>query len=213
MKTDALIDLLATGAGPVRRHVAIRRFAAAVAIGTVGAFVMLLATFGLNPSLRAFSELPGFWVKIAFTVSLAIAGFVVSQRLSRPGVIVGSAGWLVVLPVIAMWLLSIVVLVAAEPAARAHLVMGDTWDKCPFIIALLSVPAFLAGVWALRGLAPTDHRFAGAAVGLCAGALGASVYSLHCPELAPPFLAVWYAIGIFVPGVIGYTIGPRLLRW
>ena len=46
-----------------------------------------------------------------------------------------------------------------------------------------------------------------------AGALGALVYALHCPEMATPFLAVWYLAGIAIPTALGAMLGPRLLRW
>jgi hypothetical protein len=66
---------------------------------------------------------------------------------------------------------------------------------------------------ALRSLAPTRLRLAGTAAGLAAGAVGASVYQLHCPELAAPFLGTWYVLGILAPAALGALIGPRLLRW
>ena len=52
-----------------------------------------------------------------------------------------------------------------------------------------------------------------AGAGLLAGALGALVYALHCPEMATPFLAVWYVVGMAIPTVLGAILGPRLLRW
>ena len=146
-------------------------------------------------------------------IRLAAAGLLFSERLARPGETVGNTKWLAVLPVLAMWTFAIVVLFNAEPSTHAQLVFGNTWRRCPFNIALLSVPTFIAGVWALRGLAPTELRFAGTALGLLSGALGACVYGLHCPEFAPPFLAVWYITGILIPSVAGFIIGPRLLRW
>jgi len=48
---------------------------------------------------------------------------------------------------------------------------------------------------------------------LLAGALGALVYALHCPETATPFLAVWYVVGMAIPTALGAILGPRLLRW
>lgn len=213
MKTNTLIDLLVTGSGTVQRHAAARRFGIALASGTAGAFVLLLLVFGINPALRDFLALPNFWLKISFTAVLASAGFIASQRIARPGMAVGGAKWLAVVPIVAMWLLAVVVLAVAEPTARAHLVMGDTWSRCPFNIALLSVPPFIAAVWAVRGLAPTDLRLAGTSIGLFAGALGACVYGLFCSEFAPPFLAIWYVIGILIPAVIGCAIAPRMLRW
>jgi hypothetical protein len=213
MKTEALIDLLATGAGPVQTYPVARRFAVALAIGTAGSFAILLWLFGLNPALRDFLGLPAFWVKIAFAGVLTLSGLLASMRLARPGVAVGNSKWLAAISVAAMWILALVVLINADTGTRAQLVLGHSWSVCPFRIALLSVPMLAAGIWAVRGLAPTNQRLAGAAVGLFSGALGASIYCLHCPELAPPFLAIWYVIGILIPSIVGWTIGRSFLRW
>jgi hypothetical protein len=66
---------------------------------------------------------------------------------------------------------------------------------------------------AVHSLAPTRLRLAGAGVGLLAGALGALVYTVHCPEFAAPFLAVWYVLGMLIPAAVGALIGPYVLRW
>ena len=116
-------------------------------------------------------------------------------------------------PVLAIWLLAAVVLARADAAQRAGLFFGDTWNSCPFLVALLSAPVFAAVVWAMKGLAPTRLRLAGAAAGLLAGAVGALVYSLHCPELGAPFIGVWYLLGMLIPTATGALLGPRLLRW
>ena len=71
----------------------------------------------------------------------------------------------------------------------------------------------MATLWAMKGLAPTRLALAGAGAGLLAGALGALVYALHCPELAASFLAVWYVLGIAIPALAGALLGPRVLRW
>jgi len=101
----------------------------------------------------------------------------------------------------------------AEPAQRVPLVLGLTWRTCPFNIVLLSVPTFAAVFWAVRGLAPTSLRVAGAASGLFASALATIAYCLHCPEMSPAFWSVWYVIGMLLPAGAGAWLGPRLLRW
>jgi len=53
----------------------------------------------------------------------------------------------------------------------------------------------------------------GAAAGLLAGAAGALIYALHCPEMDAPFLAIWYLPGMLIPTAAGTLLGPRLLRW
>jgi hypothetical protein len=213
MKTDALIDLLATGAGPVQSYPVARRFAVALAIGTAGGFAILLWLFGLNPALRDFLGLPAFWVKITFAGVLTLSGLLASARLARPDGAVGNSKWFAAISVAAMWMLALVVLINADTGTRAQLMLGHSWSVCPFRIALLSAPMLAAGIWAVQGLAPTNQRLAGAAVGLFSGALGASIYCLHCPELAPPFLAIWYVIGMLIPSIVGWAIGRSLLRW
>lgn len=213
MKTDALIELLATGAGPVRRHAVAWRIGPTLLIGTAGGLVLFLAMFRVNPLLRDFFALPGFWIKLSFTGVLTAAGLLATVQLARPGVAVGSAVWLAIIPVLAMWTFALIVLADAEPAARAHLVLGDTWRVCALNITLLSLPMLAAGIWAMRGLAPTRLRLAGGALGLLSGAFGACIYGLHCPELAAPFLSIWYVIGMLIPTLTGIALGPRLLRW
>ncbi len=80
-------------------------------------------------------------------------------------------------------------------------------------MALLSLPVFAGTLWAMRGLAPVQPVRAGAAAGLLAGAVGALIYALHCPEMEAPFLGSWYLLGMLIPGAAGAALGPRLLRW
>jgi hypothetical protein len=39
------------------------------------------------------------------------------------------------------------------------------------------------------------------------------VYALHCPEMAAPFLGIWYVLGMAIPAVLGAAVGSRMLRW
>ena len=213
MKTDRLVEMLATGAGTVERSAAPRRFVVAIALGALGAAVLMTLLLGVRPDLRATMHLPMFSVKVAFAAALALASLLGVYRLSRPGV---DSGWIpgaLAMPILAMWTLAVVVLARAEPSQRAALLLGQTWDECPFLIALLSLPVFVALFHAMKGLAPTRLGLAGAAAGFASGALGAFVYSWHCPELAAPFIAVWYVLGILIPTAAGALLGPRLLRW
>jgi hypothetical protein len=99
----------------------------------------------------------------------------------------------------------------ARPGTRLGL--GKTAVVCPFLITLVAAPLFFSFLWVLRELAPTRLRLAGAAAGFAAGSLGALVYSLHCPELAAPFLGTWYLIGMLIPTALGAWLAPRLVRW
>ena len=213
MRTDELVTMLASGAGAVRPNQAPRRFATAVAWGAVGATLLMAGLLGPRPDLARAVLLPMFWVKLAFVAGLAAASLFATLRLSRPGMRLVWVPGALAAPVLAMWLLAAVVLARADAAQRALLFFGDTWDVCPFLIALLSAPAFVAAMWAMKGLAPTRLRLAGAAAGLLAGAVGTLIYCVHCPEMAAPFIGFWYLLGMLIPTAAGALLGPRLLRW
>ena len=213
MKTDELIHLLAADERPVSATAIEQRFAVAAAAGVAGAAVLMLSLFGLRPDLRATMALPMFWGKLVFAAALAAAGLMLLRRMARPGMAIGHAPLLLAAPPAVLWAPALIVLSQAPAAERVPLILGSTWRSCPFNIAALSVPAFVAGFWALRGAAPTRLAWTGAGAGLLAGALGALVYALHCPEMAAPFLAVWYLAGMAIPTALGAMLGPRLLRW
>jgi hypothetical protein len=213
MKTDDLVTMLAAGVEPVAPGATMRRHALALGWGAFGAALLMATLLGVRPDLADTAHLPMFWFKLAFPACLAAGALVAAMRLSRPGVRLGGVPAALAAPVAAVWLMAAYALAGAVPADRATLVFGSTWSACPFLIALLSLPAFGASLWAMRGLAPTRPALAGAAVGLLAGAVAAAVYALHCPELAAPFLAVWYLLGMLIPAAAGALLGPRLLRW
>ena len=213
MKTDELITLLATGAGSVEPDATARRYATALGWGAFGATLLMAILLGVRPDIDAAARLPMFWIKVAFPASVAVASLFAASRLSRPGARLGWVPGAIVAPVLAMSLLSAYVLLGAPPPARAGLVMGRTWEFCLFNVPLLSVPVIVAALWAMKGLAPTRLALAGAAAGLLAGAIGALIYALHCPEMEAPFLAVWYAAGMLIPAAAGALLGPLVLRW
>jgi len=213
MKTDDLIELLASGAGAAPSHAAARRYAAALGAGALAAALLMATLLGVRPDLAQAVRLPMFWVKIAFVASLAAAGVTAVLRLSRPGARLAWVPGALAAPVLAMWLLAAAALAGADPARRAELFFGETWTSCPLLVAMLSAPVFVAVLWAMKGLAPTRLRLAGAAAGLLSGAVGALVYSLHCPELTAPFVGFWYLLGMLIPTLLGALLGGRLLRW
>jgi hypothetical protein len=213
MRTDELVAMLAAGAGRVAPGAVSRRFALALAGGALGALLLMTATLGVRPDIAAAAALPMFWIKLAFPAALVAGGAFAVSRLGRPGVGLHRAPWLLAVPLVAMWSLAAVQLAAAAPPQRAALLMGETWQSCPLAIALLSLPALVAALWAMKGLAPTRLALAGGAAGLLAGAVGALVYALHCPEMAAPFLSLWYVAGMLIPAAAAALLGPRLLRW
>lgn len=213
MRTDELIAMLARGAGAVEPDALRRRYATALGWGAFGATLLMAIMLGVRPDLGEAARLPMFWVKLAFPAALLAGALLAALRLSRPGVRLGRAPAAIAAPVLAMWLLAAVVLFGAASGERDQLVFGDTWAYCPFYVAILSMPVFGALLWAMKGYAPTRPALAGAAAGLLSGAGGALVYALHCPEMAAPFLGIWYLLGILIPTALGAMLGPRLLRW
>jgi hypothetical protein len=213
MKTDDFVSMLATGVAPVDPGVSGKRFRLALGMGTVGAMLVMLAVFGLNPQLRAATALPMFWVKLLFPAALGLAAVLLAQRLSHPGMRLGAAAKAWAGPVIAMGLLALLVWMDAAPAERPDMIYGRTWKVCSRNIAIVAAPVFAGVLWAMRGLAPTRLVLAGASAGLLAGALGTIVYALHCQEMAAPFVFVWYGAGMLLCAAIGAALGPRVLRW
>jgi hypothetical protein len=213
MKTEQLIDVLAAHAGAVDMRAPARWLAWAALGGLVVALPLMVWTLGINPVLAESAGQPMFWVKLAFIVAIVVCGWNLLRRAARPGGRTRRAWQALAVLVGALWVLALAVLAAAPAEARTDLLLGSTWDRCPINIAMLSMPALVFGFFAVRGLAPTQPALAGAAVGLFAGALGALVYLLHCPELAAPFIALWYVLGMLVPTLIGAAIGRAVLRW
>ena len=213
MKTDDFISMLASGVTPVDRHALAKRFVVAVLVGLVTATLLVMIVLGVRPDLATVAATPIFWAKIAFPLSLMLGALSVVMRLARPGMTPGSGKLLIVAAIAAVWAGALYVLVAVAPDMRVAVILGQTWRVCALNITLLSIPGFIAVFWALRGLAPTRLKLAGACGGLLAGAMATLAYCLHCPEMEVPFWGVWYLLGMLVPTAIGALLGPRWLHW
>ncbi|SAK86368.1 hypothetical protein AWB80_05915 [Caballeronia pedi] len=213
MKTDELITLLSNQVTRVDRAAVSRRFVQALLLGAAGSLILMSIVFGVRHDLGVVARTGLFWAKLAFPLAIAVGAIVTIGRIGRPGARVGYSWTIVAAPFAAVWIAGWLVLDGTDSAARWALVLGQTWRTCPFNILLLSVPTFPAAIWAMRSLAPTRLRLAGAIAGLLASSTATIVYCLHCPEMSPAFWGVWYAIGMALPALVGAWLGPRLLRW
>ena len=214
MKTGALITMLSRGPIAADPGSTERRLAAATALGALVISAVGLVVLGPRPDLASAAGRPGFWLKLAFPALLALAAFVASCRLARPGARLGAAGWALAAPFVVVATLALIALAGASSGGEAwSLVRGRSALGCFAAIVLLALPGFAATHVAMRSLAPTRLRAAGAVAGLLAGAVAAAVYAFHCDEMAVPFVAVWYVLGMAVPTAAGAWLGPRLLRW
>ncbi|MFN9104001.1 MAG: NrsF family protein [Betaproteobacteria bacterium] len=211
MKTEDLIQLLSRGAGPAPRVVAARRLGPGAALGLLAAAGLAALVPGWVPLAR-FGE-AGPWFTRAYAGALARAAGGLAARLGRPVPRAGpplAAVAAVLVAALGVGLGSWWQMPAAE---RTAALMGHSALQCPWNVLGLSLPALAVALWALRGLAPTRPVAAGAAAGLLAGALGAMGYALACAELALPFVAAWYTVGVLMAAALGALLGPRLLRW
>jgi len=213
MNTDELISMLSTGVTAVDRGEFARRLGLALGWAVVGSLLSMLLLLGVQPGLQQLVAVPMFWGKLGFAAALVAAGVLATARLSRPGARLSPVWIAVSAPVLLLWAGAAYQLIQAGPLERSALVFGQTWLECLVNISVLSLPAFAAVLWAMKGLAPTRLRLAGAAAGMLSGSVGALVYALHCPELAAPFLAIWYVLGIVLTTMAGALVGPRALRW
>ncbi|ARP82851.1 anti-sigma F factor [Bordetella genomosp. 8] len=213
MKTDDMISLLAANVAPVDRGALARRYRWAVLLGGLGSVLLMSMVFGIRPDIREMLVTPLFWAKLAFPACVAAAALMTAARLSRPGMPAGRGWQLLAISLAVLWVAAALALAMAPAPERLPMILGATWRKCPFNIALLSVPTFLAVFWAMKGLAPTRLRLAGAIAGLLASAIATVAYCLHCPEMGVAFWAVWYVAGMAIPALLGALLGPRLLRW
>jgi hypothetical protein len=213
MKTDDLIGLLARDATPVKSGALPRRLSVLALAGAVAALVIMVPWIGFRPDFPAALVDPTFWMKLTYTFGLAAAGFMLAERLSRPGA-TSRLGWIIAAAcAVAILMLAAIQLLAMPPADMPAAIMGGSWNSCPWLIFVLALPGLAAILWTMRRFAPTRTTLAGAAAGLLAGGVSATVYGLHCDESAAAFVALWYSLGIATTALTGAIIGSRVLRW
>ncbi|WP_395062839.1 DUF1109 domain-containing protein [Paraburkholderia silvatlantica] len=213
MNTEDLVALLATQAEPVDQGMAKRRFAVSLLAAALGSLLLMKGLFGLRPDLSSAAQTALFWAKFALPACISIGALVVTQRLSRPGVVAGKAWLGIGAPVVLVWIAGAILVGTAAPEDRSLLILGISWRSCPFNILLLSIPGFAAVFLAVKGLAPTNLRLAGAAAGLLASSVATMAYCFHCPEMSPAFWSIWYILGMGLVAAVGAVAGPKLLRW
>jgi len=211
MRTDKLIDILSTNVEPVKPGLLEKTLAWAVVVGGATAFCLMLATVGARREILNGSELGFFALKIGWTLSLILIGYLLLTKLIRP---VQTGRKLVA--VISFSFLAVAVAGAVAligSADRRIIILGTQWVTCALCIPLFATVPFILLIWALRKGAPTNLKRTGAIAGLVAGALGAMAYAFHCPDDFLPFLAIWYGGLIALCAFVGSRLGPRLLRW
>jgi hypothetical protein len=213
MNSDDLIATLAQDLRPVPRHAVGRRLTLGIIAGGVVTAIAVALWLGIRPDLVLAMRGGTFWIKWAYTISLAVCATAAALRLARPDGRVGVWGWLMVLPVLGLALVAAVGLATTPAGQWLTMWLGHSWTVCSRNVFLLALPIFAGLLWSFRRLAPTQLALAGTCAGLAAGAWGATLYCLHCPETSALFVLTWYSLGMLGAALVGRLLGPRLLRW
>lgn len=213
MRTEDLIASLAQDVRAVPRGAVPRRLALGIAGGGMVTALLVATWLGVRPDLGAAMLGFPFWMKWGYTISIAAIAVLATVHLARPEA--GRARWLIwaIVPVAILVVLTFMQLLTTPPGDWTALWQGHSWRSCTRNIAILSLPIFAGTMVAFRRFAPTRLRLTGAVAGLAAGATGAALYCLHCPEVSALFVLVWYSLGMLAAAAIGALMGPRLLRW
>lgn len=214
MRTDDLIEALASDTGGGRETAPPRRLLMVAGFGGAAALVLVLGWLHARPDLAQAILGPMFWIKSGYTALLGVAGYLAIERLSRPDGS-GKRGWALAFAVFLLCAAAGVqqAMVSPDVQAALRLLHGHSWRSCSPRILLLGLPMLGLGLWVLRGMAPTRPGLAGFAMGLFSGGVVATVYGLHCPEHTFTFIALWYSLGVLALGLVGALIGRFALRW
>lgn len=213
METERLIDRLAADVAPAPPRMVPRRIAMTALAGGALALVAVVFWLGVRPDLIRAMGGATFWMKAAYAAILGMAGFACTERLARP---IGSPRNGILLAVGALGVLAaigVATLIAAPPGERMAMWLGHSWRRCPLNILALAIPTLALALLAMRRFAPTRLTAAGAAAGLFAGGVAATIYGLHCGETAPVFVVTWYSLGVAFSAGLGAAVGRWALRW
>lgn len=150
----------------------------------------------------------------AFKAGLALLVLVLASRVWPRLMSPGRSAWSALPWLAGVWALALLMAAGlSSSVAPTEAVFQGTWRTCALSILALSVPVWFAlRRWA-RAHAPTQLRQTGAWMGALAASWGALVYSLHCTEFAPAFVAVWYGAALMLGASLSAWVAPRMLRW
>jgi hypothetical protein len=214
MRTSELINtLVGDHASQPRPKPVAHGLVMAIIGGLAISLALFSLTLGVRPDILSALGTWRFDIKWADNLVLVIAATWVALRLSRPTTRPLSAMRALMVPAFLLLgavMCELVTIPASEWPSRA---MGVNGVMCLASIIFLSVLPLTATIYALRQGAPMSPALAGAAAGLLAGALGATVFAMHCTNDSPLFVAIWYALAIGLMSMFGLLIGRHVLRW
>lgn len=212
MKTDNLINAIAADATARLPSMGTR-----VLLGLVIGGSLAMAVFGLylgvRPDVASALQTWRFSTKLITTLLCFGSALWAVTRLARPhadrrAVIAALSLPLLVLAFGIGW-----ELVASPAHTWSSRAMGSNSRLCVTFIATMSIAPLVALLLALRAGAPQSPATTGAAAGLVAGGLAATLYAIHCPDDSPLFVALWYVPVVALITLAGALAGRRVLRW
>ena len=212
VKTSEFIAALA--ADPVPEPIRLgRRVVAALAIGFLGSLAIYGLLMGPRPDIAAACMTMRFWLKFVDSFAFALPSLLLTLRLARPDAKPRA---------LALWLIAPFVLLAAGVVAELLVVPQGEWLTrlighnsmfCMRMIPLLAAPMLAALIVALRAGAPLHPGLTGALAGAASAGIAALLYSSHCPDDSPLFVATWYPLATLICMGVGALAGRRFLAW
>jgi hypothetical protein len=211
MKTDRLIDTLASDRMPGMQPTRMIAIAALAGIAIAGA--LFFATLGPRPDFMTAMGTWRFVMKFVVTIALAASMALLVVRAARPETARGPADALLYLAPIVLVSAVIVELFVMPQSSWMPRMMGHNARACMMAIPFFSFGPLALLLFALREGASANPARTGALAGLMAGGIGAAFYAAHCLDDSPLFVAVWYTLAIALVTGLGALAGRRLLRW
>ncbi len=212
MQTEQLIRTLAADNGHRARPVGLVLAMALLAAAPVS-FAMFLAALGVRPDVMTAMHDPFFDLKFVVTVALAISAILVSLHLSRPEASLRGWAWLLLIPagILAAGIAGEMMMPQRLPMMTR--LVGSNSRVCMTAIPLMSLPLLAAALIGLRHGAPARPAVAGAVAGLLSAGLAATLYTSHCTDDSPLFVATWYTIATALVTAVGALAGSKVLRF
>ena len=211
LRTDDLIKALAADAPSVSRLGMMSALALAMIPAAALSFLILLASVGVRPDLAAAFLGGPVAFKFAVTITLAVSALLLSVRISRPDQNPHIPFYL--LPPILLVLCGLLFEVVATRTGVKTAMLENTPAACVGLILLFSLPPLIAAFFIMRRGAARHPAFAGAATGLFAAGIGATVYALHCPNDDAIYVGVWYGLAAAIAAGVGALLGRKILSW
>jgi hypothetical protein len=212
MRTDDLIGAIAQDSTFRRSSVAMG-MTGALAAGGLVAGMLFVHTLGIRPDIANALHTWRFPTKVLIALLCFAAALWASVQLARPDADRRKALFMLTLPIALLAVATGWELVQSPPAAWSARAIGSNSRICMVSIVEMSVAPLGALLVALRAGAPNSPALAGAAAGLTAGGLGATLYAIHCFDDSPLFVALWYLPAVVLVALVGSGVGYRLLRW